>query len=437
MIETDVTVIGGGIVGLAIARELLVRRPDRRVVLLEKESRVATHQTGRNSGVIHSGIYYAPGSEKARLARSGCDSIKAYCREQGIPFRNSGKLIVATEEQELTGLRSLLERAEANGIKCEELTSAGAREIEPAVSCIRALRVPAAGVVDYNLVAERLKAEVEARGGQVLISARVSRIMRADSSIQVGTRETVVKTAKLISAAGLHSDTVAALDDTPPAARIIPFRGEYYEVDGPSADLVRGLIYPVPDVRYPFLGVHLTRSVNDIVHAGPNAVLALAREGYDWMTVSPRDLISVATYPGFWRFIRCHLGMAGSELRRSLSRRQFARSVQRLVPSISEDHLVRSPAGVRAQALTPEGELVDDFLIEEKEGAFYILNAPSPAATSALELARVIVSRVDSYESPAGEICSLMVWRVQPDSGCQQLAKHIMTMNEHDAGGFS
>lgn len=394
LIDTEIAVIGGGIIGLAIAHEVLNRQPGTSLVLLEKESHVALHQSGRNSGVIHSGIYYAPGSAKARLARNGCESIKQFCREYQIPYRTPGKLIVAVDESELSGLAALLERGRQNGIEVTELDAESARRIEPAVSCLRALHVPSAGVVNFRLVSERLRERIDRKGGRVLFGTRVTAIERAAGSIRIETSGATVRSKVLVNASGLFSDRVAALDGIEPSSMILPFRGEYYEVKGPSADLVKGLIYPVPDLRFPFLGIHLTRSVDDVVHAGPNAVLALAREGYRWSDISWTDTLDIMSFAGFWRFGARHARTAVRELHRSWSRRRFSSSARRLVPSIRSADLVRSPSGVRAQALGSSGELLDDFVIEQRDRALHLLNAPSPAATSSLEIAREVADRL-------------------------------------------
>ncbi|MDX1583798.1 MAG: L-2-hydroxyglutarate oxidase [Thermoanaerobaculia bacterium] len=394
MKEFDVVVIGAGIVGLATANEVLSQRPGLRLLVVEKEPQIAMHQTGRNSGVVHSGIYYAPGSSKARLARAGCASIKEFCREHSIPCRTTGKLIVALGEHEIPGLLELKRRGDANEVESSVLDPSDARQIEPAVNVRKALFVPSAGVVDYRRVAEKLRELVDSRGGETKLSSGVRGIDRGPGTIELETTEGRVRTERLINAGGLFSDRIAKLDGVRVAPKITPFRGEYKTVRGPSSELVRGLIYPVPDVRYPFLGVHLTRSIDGTVHAGPNAVLALAREGYRWSDISPRDLLEQLMFPGLWRLLMKHPRMAYSELRRSISHGRFARSVRRLVPAIDPGDLEPSPAGVRAQALTPRGDLVDDFLIEEREGAVHVMNAPSPAATSALEIARVVASRL-------------------------------------------
>lgn len=397
MKQVDVVVIGAGIVGLAIAREILERQPGASLLVIEKESRVAAHQSGRNSGVIHSGIYYAPKSAKARLARAGCSSIKGFCEEYSIPYRTSGKLIIAIDEEELPALEEIGERGRLNGIEVSALGPEEAKEIEPAVTCLRALHVPSAGVVDFRELSETLARIIEERGAMVRLDERVGAIDQVGGEIVIRTSRSEIRTRILVNAAGLYSDRVARMGGIRLSTRIIPFRGEYVRVDPPSADLVRGLIYPVPDVRYPFLGVHLTRSIHGEVHAGPNAMFALSREGYRWSDISLTDTFDSLRFPGLWRFASRHAGMAIDELHRSLSRARFAASVRRLVPGLRIEDLRSSPAGVRAQALDRGGTLVDDFMIEQRGQAFHVLNAPSPAATSSLEIAREITSRIGLF----------------------------------------
>lgn len=385
-------VIGGGIVGLATAHRLTVDRPGAEITVLEKESGVAAHQTGHNSGVIHAGVYYRPGSLKARLCRAGNRSMVDFCTEHGIPVQVCGKLIVATDEAELPALRALHERGLANGLPIRLISAAEAGEFEPHVRCVAALRVESTGIVDFTAVCRTLAALAEKAGAQVTFGARVT-------GFEVRAGEQVVRTTAgdvagdiVVNCAGLHADRVARLAGVTPPARIVPFRGEYYELQPDRRHLVRGLIYPVPDPQFPFLGVHLTRMIDGSVHAGPNAVLAAAREGYSWRRINPHDVADYAAYPGMWRLARRHLRYGLTEVRRSLSRRRFAASLARLVPEITRADLVPSAAGVRAQAIAPNGSLVDDFLLVSGNRQMHVLNAPSPAATSALEIARHIVA---------------------------------------------
>lgn len=391
-----VVVIGGGIVGLAAARELALRH-DCRVTVLEKEGRWAAHQTGRNSGVIHAGLYYKPGSLKARMAVAGNASMREFAEQNGVPVSVCGKLVVATEESELPGLRKLAANAEANGVPADLIGPDRAREIEPEVACVAALHVRSTGIIDYTRVCLALADQLRERGADLRTDSRVVGIHSVDAGrggVIVRTESAEIRADALVNCAGLHSDRIARLAGLRPAARIVPFRGEYYELAPDRRDLVRGLIYPVPDPRFPFLGVHLTRMVDGGVHAGPNAVLALRREGYRWREVSARDLAESLAFPGTRRLAREHWRSGLAEMRRSWSRERFARSLARLVPAIDAEDLVPAAAGVRAQALTSAGTLVDDFLVETAPRQVHVLNAPSPAATAALEIARHIAGQV-------------------------------------------
>ncbi|MFI5842293.1 L-2-hydroxyglutarate oxidase [Catenuloplanes sp. NPDC051500] len=383
-------VIGAGIVGLATAHRLTIEYPDATVTVIDKEPRVAAHQTGHNSGVIHAGVYYKPGSLKATLCRAGSASMVAFAEEHGIPVETCGKLIVATEAGELPRLRALFTRATENGLPVRMLSGEEAREFEPHVSAVAAMRVASTGIIDYTAVCETLAQLITANGGRILLGATVTGVSRGTVTTDKGD----IAADFVVNCAGLQSDRIARLAGIRPAARIVPFRGEYYELREDRRHLVNGLIYPVPDPRFPFLGVHLTRMIDGSVHAGPNAVLATAREGYSWSRINARDLAEVAAFPGMWRLARRHLRYGLTEVRRSLSKPLFARSLARLVPEITEADLVPSEAGVRAQAILPSGELVDDFLIESRGGQVHVLNAPSPAATSSLEIAKHIVSQL-------------------------------------------
>ncbi|MEJ3743514.1 L-2-hydroxyglutarate oxidase [Actinomycetes bacterium KLBMP 9797] len=389
-----VVVVGAGIVGLATAHRLTLEYPDAQVTVLDKEQRVAAHQTGHNSGVIHAGVYYKPGSLKARLCAAGSQSMVDFCRTHGVPVEVCGKLIVATDESELPRLRALHERATANGLPVRLLSPAEAAEFEPEVNCVAALHVASTGIVDFAAVCATLAALVEKAGGEIRFGARVTGIARRSGQQVVRTTSGDILADALVNCAGLHADRVARLAGVDPPARIVPFRGEYFELRPDRRDLVRGLIYPVPDPQFPFLGVHLTRMIDGSVHAGPNAVLALAREGYSWGRINPRDIADFGAYPGLWRLARRHFGYGLQEVRRSLSRGRFARSLARLVPAVTEADLVPAGAGVRAQAITPHGALVDDFLIVSQDRQVHVLNAPSPAATSSLEIAKHIVTRL-------------------------------------------
>ena len=388
-----VVVIGGGIVGLATARELATAR-GYDVTVLEKESRWATHQTGHNSGVVHAGLYYRPGSLKARMAVAGNASMVEYARESGVPVSVCGKLVVATSEDEVPRLRKLAENAEANSVPAVLVDAVRAKEIEPEVSCVAALHVQSTAIIDFRLVCDAMVEDLDAAGADLRTDTRVHGIRPLADGVEVETDSGSVHADAIVNCAGLHSDRIAHLAGLRPPARIVPFRGEYYELVPSRRDLVRGLIYPVPDPRFPFLGVHLTRGIDGSVHAGPNAVLALRREGYRWRDFSPRDLTDSLRFTGTWRLGRDCWRPGLDEVRRSLSRKRFAESLARLVPAITQDDLVPAGAGVRAQAVTPEGRLVDDFVIEEMPRQVHVLNAVSPAATSALEIARHVADRL-------------------------------------------
>lgn len=387
-------VIGGGIVGLATARELALAR-GWRVTVLEKEPRWAAHQTGHNSGVIHAGLYYRPGSLKARMAVAGNASMTAYARAAGVPVRTCGKLIVATEESELPRLRRLAENAAANGVPAELLSPDQARAYEPEVACRAALRVAGTGIVDFAEVSRAIAAELAEQGADLRTGSRVTGVRASDAGVVVESEHGEVRADALVNCAGLHSDRVARLAGLRPSARIVPFRGEYYELTPRRRDLVRGLIYPVPDPRFPFLGVHLTRMIDGSVHLGPNAVPALRREGYRRRDFRAADVVETLGYPGTWRLGRKYWRAGADELRRSFSRERFARGLARMVPAITADDLLPAGAGVRAQALTRDGALVDDFVIEWAPQQVHVLNAPSPAATGSLEIARHVADLLE------------------------------------------
>lgn len=391
---TRVVVVGAGIVGLAVAARLAGRGDE--VVVVDKEPDVALHQTGRNSGVIHSGLYYAPGSFKATMSAAGARSMTAYARSRGIPVQTCGKLVVATEEHELPGLHRLAQRAEANGVDARLVTPAEARDYEPHVRCVGALRVESTGIVDYPGVCRALVEDIEAGGGRVRLGEAVVAIRTSGRRAHVRTDQADHEADAVVACAGLHADRLARASGIDPEARIVPFRGEYFELAPGAAGLVRGLVYPVPDPRFPFLGVHLTRMIDGAVHAGPNAVLALAREGYTWSTVSTRDVVDAATWPGMWRLARRNVAPGAAEVLRSLSARAFARSLARLVPAITVADLRLAPAGVRAQAIRRDGTLVDDFLVKSAPRQVHVLNAPSPAATASFEIAHHVVRRLDA-----------------------------------------
>jgi len=387
---TDVAVIGGGLVGLATAMALAERGAD--VTVLEAEDRLATHQSGHNSGVIHSGLYYKPGSLKARLCVEGARSLWSFCEEEGIATLRCGKLVVATHEEELPRLDELERRGQANGLSgLRRLRAEEIREVEPHATGFAALHVPETGIVDYPAVAQAYRRRIERHGGRILTNARVSSVR---PGLVLETTAGTVSCSRLVNCAGLQSDRIARLCGAEPDVRIVPFRGEYYELVPEKRSLVRGLIYPVPDPRFPFLGVHLTRMIGGGVEAGPNAVLALKREGYRWTDVSLRDALSTAGWPGAWALAARFWKIGFYEVWRSLVKSAFVRDLQRLVPEIRPEDVHRSGAGVRAQALERNGALVDDFRIVETDRAVHVLNAPSPGATASMAIGRTIAAMV-------------------------------------------
>jgi (S)-2-hydroxyglutarate dehydrogenase len=388
---TDITIVGGGIVGLATALALTERYPQARVVILDKEAKIASHQTGHNSGVIHSGIYYKPGSLKARLCTEGARLMKAFCSEHGIHWELCGKLIVATDESELGRLTNIHERGEANGLGgLKVLEGDEVKAYEPNCRAVRALLVPETGIVDYVQVADKMAELLKRRSVDIMTGARVTAIRRTGQGLTLETTRGPVESRFLVNCAGLYSDHVARLMGIRPEVRIIPFRGEYYMLRPDRRSLVKNLIYPVPDPEFPFLGVHFTRTVHGDVEAGPNAVLAFAREGYTLGTVKPGETLGLLGYPGFWNMARRYWKMGSYELYRSASKAAFVRSLQKLVPAIQSGDIQRGGAGVRAQAVSPNGSLVDDFRISVTEGAVHVVNAPSPAATASLAIGRHI-----------------------------------------------
>jgi L-2-hydroxyglutarate oxidase len=377
---------------------LLRERPGLRVVVIEKEDDVARHQTGRNSGVIHSGIYYKPGSLKARMAREGNRSMHQFCGEHGIAFETCGKLIVATEERELPLLGGLFQRGGENGLKVEKISSSRAGEIEPHIKCLAALRVPSTGIVSYRAVARKCAELVRHSGGELRFDSRVQRIREGGGEQVLETTCGDVRAGFVVNCGGLHSDRLARLAGCKPDARIVPFRGEYYALVAEKRHLVKNLIYPAPNPQFPFLGVHFTRMVDGTIHAGPNAVLAFKREGYRKRDVSVRDLRETMFFPGFWKLAAKHWDEGWREMVRSFSKHAFVRSLQRLIPEITERDLVPCESGVRAQALRNDGSLVDDFLIVRGKNSLHVCNAPSPAATASLEIAKEIVKQIPAFE---------------------------------------
>jgi L-2-hydroxyglutarate oxidase LhgO len=385
----DIAIVGGGIVGLATAVALSEAHPRRRLVILDKERRLAAHQTGHNSGVIHSGAYYRPGSLKARLCVAGARAMKDFCTAHDVTWEECGKLIVATEAGEADRLQTIYERAMANGLKGLRLLGPDeVREMEPHCRAVQGLHVPETGIVDYTVVADRMAALVQARGAQIVTGARVTAIYRRPDGLTLETPRGGVRARWLVNCAGLHSDRVARMMGIRPPVEIVPFRGEYYLIRPERRTLVRNLIYPVPDPEFPFLGVHFTRTIHGELEAGPNAVLAFAREGYTLGAIRPGELLATLGYRGFWNMVRRYWAMGSYELWRSISKPAFVASLQRLVPEIRSEDVGRGGAGVRAQAVSPDGSLVDDFRVSVAAGAVHVVNAPSPAATASLAIGR-------------------------------------------------
>jgi (S)-2-hydroxyglutarate dehydrogenase len=392
--EETVGIVGGGILGLAVGRELVRRRPGTTVVVFEKEDRVAVHQTGHNSGVVHAGLYYKPGSLKAELCSRGRVMVREYCAEHGLPYEQCGKLVVAIEESERGRFDALEQTATANGVPgLRRVDAAGIREIEPHATGLVALHSPETAITDFVAIARTIAAEIEAAGGQVRLSTLVTGIERTVGGIAVTTPAGVETVDRLVVCAGLQSDRL--VEDRKSGPRIVPFRGEYMAVTEAKREFVRGMVYPVPDPRYPFLGVHYTRRVGGELEVGPNAVLALEREGYRRSGFRARDVRDIVGWPGFWRLARQHWRTGVTEVRGSLSRKAYMRYAQRYVPDIGAADVVRAGAGVRAQAVERDGSLVDDFRITHSNGITNVRNAPSPAATSSFAIAEYVVDQVE------------------------------------------
>lgn len=400
MPDCDVLVIGGGIVGLATARAVLDRAPSSRVVVLEKEPRVAAHQTGHNSGVIHSGIYYKPGSLKAVNCRRGKDLLEAFCREQNIPFEICGKVIVAVDESERPALERIFERGQANGVRCEKISAERLHQLEPAVRGVAGIHVPETGIISYTAVCHALARLIGQQGSHVVTDARVTEVRRVADAFEVTSSAGVFTSRAIINCAGLHSDRVTSMTGARSGVKIVPFRGEYYALRDDAKGLCRNLIYPVPDPNFPFLGVHFTRMIDGKVECGPNAVLAFAREGYTKSDIDLPDLFETLTYPAFWKIARKYWRVGAGEFHRSFSKHAFVTALQRLIPDVRIEHLQPAPAGVRAQALSRDGVLLDDFSIEARPGLINVCNAPSPAATSSLSIAEHVVDALEQQGKP-------------------------------------
>lgn len=390
----DFAIIGGGIVGLSTGMALGKRYPNARIVVLEKESKWAYHQTGNNSGVIHSGIYYKPGSFKAKFCRDGCRSMVEFCQEYDIAHEICGKVIVATEEKELPRLENLYKRGLENGLEVTKISASEVKEIEPHVNCVAGIRVYTTGIADYKQVARKYAELIELQGGELRLNTKVEKIIEKGETQVIETNNGIYETRCTINCAGLHSDRIAKLSQVDPQAKIVPFRGEYYELVPEKRYLVKTLIYPVPNPDFPFLGVHFTKMIDGSVHAGPNAVLSLKREGYKKTDFDLRDFAEVMTYPGFWKLAAKHADEGIQEIIRSFSKAAFVRSLQKLIPEVQAADLVPTHAGVRAQALMNDGKLVDDFLIVKGNNSVHVCNAPSPAATSSIEIGKAIVEQL-------------------------------------------
>ena len=389
----DLVVIGGGIVGLATARALtLASRAG--LAVLEAEDKLATHQSGHNSGVIHSGLYYRPGSLKARNCTTGREKMYRFCAEHGIPHDNCGKIVIAVSAEELPALDELERRGRANGLSgVERLSPEQLREHEPHAAGVAGLLVPQTGIVDYGAVAEAVARQIRERGGEIMTGARVTSVVRRADGFVLETPAGEVEARAIVNCAGLHSDRLARMRGVEPPVRIVPFRGEYFKLTRDKEHWIRNLIYPVPDPRFPFLGVHFTRMIHGGIEAGPNAVLALKREGYERFSLSLGDALETFSYGGFWRMARRHWRTGVGEVHRSLSKAAAARALGRLVPGLAPADLVRHGAGIRAQAVAPDGSLLDDFCIEESERMLHVLNAPSPGATASLSIGRTLAER--------------------------------------------
>ncbi|BAZ41169.1 hypothetical protein NIES4101_71310 [Calothrix sp. NIES-4101] len=390
----DFAIIGGGIVGLSTGMALGKRYPNARILVLEKESNWAFHQTGNNSGVIHSGVYYKPGSFKAKFCRDGATSMVQFCEENNINHEVCGKVIVATNEEEIPRLENLYNRGLENGIEVKRISPEEVKEIEPHVSCVAGIRVYSTGIANYKQVCFKYAELIQNQGGDLRLNTKVLRIVPSGDKQVLETNNGTFETRYLINCAGLHSDRIAKKSGVDPKAKIVPFRGEYYELTPEKRYLVKTLIYPVPNPDFPFLGVHFTRMIDNSVHAGPNAVLSLKREGYKKTDFDLRDFAEVITYPGFWKLAAKHADEGIQEIIRSFSKAAFVRSLQKLIPEVQAEDLVPCHAGVRAQALMDDGKLVDDFLIIHGQNCVHVCNAPSPAATSSIEIGKAIVAAI-------------------------------------------
>ncbi|MCM3381003.1 MULTISPECIES: L-2-hydroxyglutarate oxidase [Shouchella] len=394
----DFTIIGGGIVGLAVGHALFGRYPKASVLIIEKEQEVAAHQTGHNSGVIHSGIYYKPGSFKAKFAKAGNQSMTAFCQKHGLKVDICGKVIVATNKKELPLLDHLYQRGIDNGLDLRMLSKEELHEAEPYVNGLAAISVPTAGIVSYKEVAEKLASLIAEKGGEIQLGTTVETISESNEGATIETDKGTFQTSYLINCAGLHSDRIAKLAGYHVDMKIVPFRGEYYKLRPEKRHLVKNLIYPVPNPDFPFLGVHFTRMIDGEVDAGPNAVLSFKREGYRKTDIDWQDVAEVIRYKGFWQLATKYWKEGTEEMIRSFSKKKFVENLQHLIPDVTEADLVPGPSGVRAQALTTDGKLVDDFQLIRGRKSLHVCNAPSPAATASLEIGKAIVEKVFQYK---------------------------------------
>jgi len=393
----DYIIIGGGIVGLSVGMALLNQEPKAKVAVLEKEKHVAAHQTGHNSGVIHSGIYYKPGSYKAKLAKKGNETMIHFCQQHGIDVEVCGKVIVASHEEELVLLDRLYNRGIENGLDIRLIEKEELLELEPHVNGMKAIHVPMAGIVNYKKVAEKMAELIQEKGGHILLNHMVESITETADEVVIDTNQGTIKGSFYINCAGLHSDRIAKLANIKTDVRIVPFRGEYYQLKPEKKYLVKNLIYPVPNPNFPFLGVHFTRMIDGTIDVGPNAVLSFKREGYLKTDFSLRDMKDVLYFKGFWKLASQYMKEGVEEMVRSFSKRQFVKSVQKLMPDIQENDLLLGPSGVRAQALKEDGTLVDDFYIVHGNRSIHILNAPSPAATASIEIGKEMIRHLEKF----------------------------------------
>ena len=393
----DICIIGGGIVGLATAYQLSKKHPKLKLAVLEKETSLAKHQTGHNSGVLHTGIYYKPGSLKAINCRNGKKAMEQFCKEQGIEHELCGKIIVALNDEEIPRMQNIFQRGQENGVNCKIISREEMLEIEPHVAGVQAIHVPECGIVNYKQVCLRLGEIIqEKEENKIFLGQQVTKIRNMATSLVVETDKQQIECKHLINCGGLHSDKLTKLGGQPPPAKIIPFKGEYFELKEDAKHLCKNLIYPVPDPAFPFLGVHFTRMIDGTVECGPNAVLAFGREAYRKFDLNLKDLLESITYPGFQKMAIKHWKMGWGEMWRSYNKGAFVKALRRLIPEIEASHLVSAPAGIRAQAVSPRGALVDDFLIESNDRIINVCNAPSPAATASLNIGSTIMAQLEA-----------------------------------------